>query len=157
LQARNMQIQGISLEKRYLTDATVQGFPGELRQVFMNLIVNSIQAMSNGGRLRITVREHIDQETLVGGIAVTLTDTGTGIIPEHARQLFEPFFTTKSTKGTGLGLWISKGIIQKYDGSINFRSVRHRNGSTTCFRVLIPGNVTPKRVSSLAAYSSMSS
>lgn len=157
LQARNMQIQGISLEKRYLTDATIQGFPGELRQVFMNLIVNSIQAMPNGGRLRISVREHTDPETLAGGVAVTLSDTGTGISPEHARQLFEPFFTTKSTKGTGLGLWISKGIVQKYDGSIGFRSVRHPDGCATCFRVLIPGNVTPKKVPSLAAYSSMSS
>jgi signal transduction histidine kinase len=65
-------------------------------------------------------------------------DTGTGIRPEDARQLFEPFFSTKSTKGTGLGLWISKGIVQKYEGRISFKSHRHADGFITCFRVFLP-------------------
>jgi PAS domain S-box-containing protein len=157
LQARNLQMQGIVLQKRYLTDATIQGFPGELRQVFMNLVVNAIQAMPHGGRLRITVREHINPETLAMGMSVCVCDSGSGISPTHAKQLFEPFFTTKSTKGTGLGLWISKGIVQKYDGSIQFRSVRSQDSCSTCFRVLIPGNVSPKRSALTPAYSSISS
>jgi two-component system, NtrC family, sensor kinase len=157
LQARNMQIQGISVERRYLTDATVQGFPGELRQVFMNLIVNAIQAMPDGGKMRVSVREHVDIESHGSGISVCVCDSGTGVASQYAKQLFEPFFTTKSTKGTGLGLWISKGIVQKYDGNIRFRSVRRSNGCVTCFRVLIPGSVTLRKPEPAAAYSSMSS
>jgi two-component system, NtrC family, sensor kinase len=157
LQSRSMQMQHIAVEKRYLSNATVQGFPGELRQVFMNLIVNAVQAMPQGGKLRISVREHIDPETTATGICVSVCDTGSGIGPQHAKQLFEPFFTTKSTKGTGLGLWISKGIVQKYDGSIQFRSLRHANGCATCFRVLIPGIVSPKRPEPSVLYSSMGS
>ena len=157
LQARNMQLQRITLDKRYLTNATVHGFPGELRQVFMNLIMNSIQAMPQGGKLRVSVREHVDPETLVNGISVSMCDTGSGVESQHAKQLFEPFFTTKSTKGTGLGLWISKGIVQKYDGSIQFRSVQHSNGCATCFRVLIPGSTSPKRPEQAALYSAMGS
>jgi len=75
--------------------------------------------------------------------------------PEHAKRLFEPFFSTKSTKGTGLGLWISKGIIQKYDGTIRFRTVRVYTGSTTCFRVFIPGKAFAKKSRSVATYSEM--
>lgn len=157
LQARNIQMQGITLEKRYHMDATVQGFPGELRQVFMNLIVNAIQAMPNGGQLRVSVREYVNPETLASGVAVCLCDTGSGISPEHARQLFEPFFTTKSTKGTGLGLWISKGIVQKYDGRIQFRSVRRPDACATCFRVLLPGTTSPKKPPIAEAYSAVSS
>jgi PAS domain S-box-containing protein len=148
LHLRGIQMQNIALEKRYLTDATIQGFPGELRQVFMNLISNAIQAMPNGGQLRITVRGHIDRARQKG-IAVSVCDTGSGIKAEHARHLFEPFFTTKAAKGTGLGLWISRGIIQKYDGSIRFRSLTYRDGkSGTCFRVTIPIKISPKRFSS---------
>jgi signal transduction histidine kinase len=65
-------------------------------------------------------------------------DTGVGIDAEHARHLFEPFFTTKSAKGTGLGLWISKGIIQKYGGSIRFRSLRNSGRNITCFQIFLP-------------------
>ena len=62
--------------------------------------------------------------TLRRGTAISILDTGVGIKPEDARRLFQPFFSTKSTKGTGLGLWISKGIVQKYDGSLTCRSLR---------------------------------
>jgi signal transduction histidine kinase len=65
-------------------------------------------------------------------------DTGVGIEPEHAKKIFEPFFSTKDAKGTGLGLWISKGIIQKYGGTIRFRSMRRGERRATCFSVFIP-------------------
>jgi two-component system, NtrC family, sensor kinase len=156
LQSRNMQLQGISLARNYLTDATIQGFPGELRQVFMNLIVNAIQAMPNGGRLRVSVRDYVDPDSFASGMSICVSDTGSGVKHEHTKQLFEPFFTTKSTKGTGLGLWISKGIVQKYDGSISFRSFRHSQGSATCFRVLIPGRISLKRPVAAGSYSSIS-
>jgi signal transduction histidine kinase len=153
LQSLNIHSQKIALEKRYLTEATVQGFPGELRQVFMNLIGNATEAMPQGGRLRITVREYAGTKTGRTGVSVCISDNGSGVKPEHAKQLFEPFFTTKSMKGTGLGLWISKGIIHKCDGSIRFRSVRLSNASATCFRVVIPGHTAEQPRETDLAYS----
>jgi signal transduction histidine kinase len=117
----------------------VHGFPVELRQVFLNLIGNAIQAMPNGGDLRLSVREAYDWQLMRRGVSVSVVDTGAGINPQDSGKLFEPFFSTKSTKGTGLGLWISKGIVQKYEGRISFRSFRTDRGCSTCFRVFLPG------------------
>jgi PAS domain S-box-containing protein len=138
LQSRLLQRNGIVLEKEYSSEGPVLGFPGELKQVFLNLIGNAIQAMPEGGRLRIRVREALEKAQQRQGVRVLICDTGSGIRPEDAKQLFEPFFTTKSTKGTGLGLWISKGIVQKYEGVIRFRSMRLGGGSITAFSVFIP-------------------
>jgi PAS domain S-box-containing protein len=138
LQARRMQMARIEVQKRYAVRGQLQGFPVELKQVFLNLIGNAIQAMPEGGRLRLSVRETGRYNGSVPGIAVSIIDTGSGIKPEDAKHLFEPFFSTKSEKGTGLGLWISRGIVQKYEGSISFRSVRWGGETATCFRVFIP-------------------
>lgn len=116
----------------------MQGFPVELRQVFLNLISNAIQAMPDGGTLGIYVREGTDWTSEQHGIAISIVDTGVGIQPEDTHRLLQPFFSTKSTKGTGLGLWISKGIVQKYDGRISCRSYRNQSGWATCFRVFLP-------------------
>jgi signal transduction histidine kinase/CheY-like chemotaxis protein len=142
LQSRHLQLNRVVLEKRYRTPAGIYGFPVELKQVFLNLIGNAVQAMPQGGRLRLSIREAFDAKLQRRGIAISVTDTGCGVDPEHAKRLFEPFFSTKSTKGTGLGLWISKGIIQKYEGSIHFRSVRQASKCSTCFRVFIPHQST---------------
>lgn len=120
------------------TAGTIHCFPVELKQVFLNLIGNAVQAMPEGGTLRLHVFSSRDRLTRAAGVCISITDTGTGIDPEHARHLFEPFFTTKSTKGTGLGLWISKGIVQKYGGSIRFRSFPVEDHKITCFQVFLP-------------------
>ncbi|MGA8907197.1 MAG: ATP-binding protein [Acidobacteriaceae bacterium] len=138
LQQRPIVASHITLQKKYSSRGIVHGFPGELRQVFLNLIANAIQAMPAGGTLRLRVADATDRETQRRGIAVSITDTGNGIRPEDARRLFQPFFTTKSAKGTGLGLWISKGIVQKYEGAIGFRSFHSPRGACTCFRVFLP-------------------
>ncbi|HTD54859.1 MAG TPA: ATP-binding protein [Silvibacterium sp.] len=153
LQSRNIHLQNVTVEKRYLTEAALQGFPGELRQVFMNLISNAIQAMPSGGRLRVTIREESQPPDKLRRIAVSVSDTGSGIKPDHAKHLFEPFFTTKAAKGTGLGLWISKGIVQKYDGSIRFRSMRSADLTVTSFRVTFPAKTPPKQQDAQPAYS----
>jgi PAS domain S-box-containing protein len=139
LQERQMHNSRIKLTKRYLTPGQVHGFPVELRQVFLNLIGNAIQAMPNGGNLRLTVREGNDWKSRRRGVNVSIVDTGVGVKPQDTKRLFEPFFSTKSTKGTGLGLWISKGIVQKYEGRISFRSVRGNDRTVTCFQVFLPG------------------
>jgi PAS domain S-box-containing protein len=138
LQTRRLQLSKIELEKRYHAEGHLQGFPVELKQVFLNLIGNAIQAMPQGGKLRVTVRETWRSNGSVPGISIGIVDTGAGINPDDARHLFEPFFSTKSEKGTGLGLWISRGIVQKYEGTIRFRSVRRGSDIATCFRVFIP-------------------
>jgi two-component system, NtrC family, sensor kinase len=138
LQQRPINLSHITLQKKYSSPGVVRGFPGELRQVFLNLISNAIQAMPAGGTLRLRVADATDPATQRRGIVVTVTDTGGGIRPEDAQRLFQPFFTTKSAKGTGLGLWISKGIVQKYEGRIAFRSFRSAAGVCTCFRVFLP-------------------
>jgi PAS domain S-box-containing protein len=140
LQLRGLRLNGIELEKEYRTDRAMVGFPSELKQVFLNLVGNAIQAMPEGGRMRVRVTESRQCGRRRSGIRVSICDTGTGIKPEDAKRLFEPFFTTKSAKGTGLGLWISKGIVQKYDGVIRFRSLRVNGRNATCFSVFLPGS-----------------
>jgi signal transduction histidine kinase len=127
----------------------------ELRQVFLNLVGNAIQAMPGGGSLRVYVREATDWIGQRRGVFISIVDTGIGIRPEDSKRLFQPFFSTKSTKGTGLGLWISKGIVQKYDGMLTCRSYRTQRGCATCFRVFLPVSTaaageTPKAETEMA-------
>ena len=128
----------VVLQRKYSLSPVVQGFPVELRQVFLNLVGNAVQAMPHGGKLRVYVREATDWIGQRRGVFISIVDTGVGIRPEDSKRLFQPFFSTKSTKGTGLGLWISKGIVQKYDGTLTCRSYRTQRGCTTCFRVFLP-------------------
>lgn len=137
-QSRQLERNKISVDRRYGSDGVAHGFPGELKQVFLNLIGNAIESMPEGGSLRVHVGPSDGVNSQRAGVRVFISDTGAGIQPEDAKRLFEPFFSTKSTKGTGLGLWICKGILQKYDGTIRFRSVRLVGGNVTCFSVLIP-------------------
>ena len=123
----------------------VQGFPVELKQVFLNLIGNAIQAMPQGGCLRVHIQHSYRAAMQTPGIRVSIIDTGSGIRPEDAKRLFERFFTTKSTKGTGLGLWICKGIVEKYDGTIDFRSSRLPGRNVTCFSVFIPASTSAEK------------
>jgi two-component system, NtrC family, sensor kinase len=140
LQRREIQAKNIRLRKKYTSTFPVHGFPVELRQVMMNLISNAIQAVPEKGRLRVHILDATDWSTQQHGTAVCVTDTGTGIHPQDAGRLFEPFFSTKADKGTGLGLWISRGIVQKYGGQLSFRCLNHSNGSVTCFRAFFPSN-----------------
>ena len=140
LQERVLQSTHIRVRKRYSSPGAIHGFPVELRQIFLNLIGNAVQAMPEGGIIQVVVRDAFDWPSQRRGVAVSIIDSGVGIRPQDAKRLFEPFFSTKSTKGTGLGLWISKGIAQKYDGRISFRSYRHGGCCTTCFRLFLPAS-----------------
>lgn len=139
LQRRRLNLAKITVEKRYTSRGFVQGFPVEIKQVFLNLIGNAVQAMPRGGTLRLRVAGSGAMSGRSAGVLVSIIDTGTGIDREQAKHLFQPFFTTKSSKGTGLGLWISRGIVQKYGGSIRFRSLVSPGGNVTCFQVFFPG------------------
>jgi signal transduction histidine kinase len=106
------------------------GLKGQLQQVFINLSLNALDAMPDGGKLSIRT------EVKRANIIVRVRDTGTGIAPDTGRRVFEPFFTTKEPgQGTGLGLAVSYGIVQKHGGSIDFQS---NAGNGTEFTVQIP-------------------
>ncbi len=111
----------------------------QLRQVFMNLIINSQQAMASGGNLTITTSvAETDDAAYVSrrSLVVNFRDTGGGIRSEHLDHIFEPFFTTKTEgKGTGLGLWVSAGIVEDHGGQMKVRS---RIGRGTTFTIFLP-------------------
>ena len=107
----------------------------QLRQVLSNLVINAKDAMPEGGRLLVRTNHVRRSEGAHGWIRITIADTGFGIAREMLATIFEPFVTTKGEKGTGLGLWIVRGIINNHGGKI---SVRSRPGKGTVFKVEIP-------------------
>ena len=108
----------------------IRGNPGQLQQVFLNLVLNPRDAMEHGGTLRISAREG---ET---GLLVEVADTGPGIPPENLHRIYDPFFTTKAArKGTGLGLSVTYGIVRDHGGGIEVDS---RPGEGTRFRLEFP-------------------
>ena len=110
----------------------IYGDRQQLEQVFLNLVLNALDAMPDGGVLRIKVLNTTDRES----VAVTFEDTGVGIPKQHLRDIFDPFFTSKkAAKGTGLGLSVSLGIIQRHGGDIRVES---EVGKGTVFTVLLP-------------------
>jgi len=103
-----------------------------LQQVLLNLFMNSIQAMENGGELKVVIRS---AET-PAEVRIDISDTGPGIAPEHLNQVFDPFFTTKKVGvGTGLGLSVSYNIIKKNGGRMEVNS---RLGQGACFSIFLP-------------------
>jgi two-component system, NtrC family, sensor kinase len=110
----------------------INGNPGKLQQVFLNLLLNAKEAMPGGGRLRVA--------TLVNGhVEAVVSDSGSGISPEHLKRIYDPFFTTKNIpgdkRGTGLGLAVSYGIIQEHAGKIHVESAV---GAGTTFHLEFP-------------------
>ena len=129
----------ISVETNYRTNQPVVCFAGDVRQVLNNLVGNAIDAMSKqGGRLLIRSNVSRDWSTNTKGIVFTVADTGSGITRDDASRIFEPFFTTKGIGGTGLGLWISKEVVSRHNGTLNVRSSVAPNGSGTVFRFFLP-------------------
>lgn len=133
----------IELERRFDNQATLFCFAGEIRQVFANLIGNSIDAIGRGGQLRVRARQSRSwREQGLAGIRFTVADTGSGMSPEVLKHAFEAFFTTKEATGTGLGLWVSIEIIEKHGGILHLRSRTAETGkpSGTVFQFFLPDN-----------------
>ncbi len=131
----------IKVERRYEFDGQVQGFPGELGQLFANLISNAIEAVGRKGRVCVHVapaREFAPPYRQ--GVRIIVADDGPGIKPEVRDRIFQPFFTTKANKGTGLGLWVVKGIVAKHNGSVRLRSSVRERRSGTVFSVFLPAS-----------------
>ena len=129
-----INMRKITLERRYHAAPKVLYHPGEFRQVITNLIGNALDALSRYGRLIVGVRSSTDA-TGRQGVAVTVADNGSGIEREMLARLFHPFSTTKGEAGTGLGLWVSKAILDKHHTQI---AVRSRRSTGTVFRLFVP-------------------
>jgi signal transduction histidine kinase len=139
LYAHKLQTRKVKLEKRLEDTAHITASPGEIRQVLSNLVGNALDAVPEGGAIRVHVFPSRDwRHPWQGGVRISVADTGHGIRREHLASIFDPFFTTKGEKGTGLGLWVSHGIVQKYGGTIHVHSSVRPQRSGTCFSVFFP-------------------
>jgi len=136
LQAKMVSKQVI-VEKQCEDLLQVTASFGELRQVISNLLLNSLDALGEGGR--VTLRASTSRNPLDGSarIRITIADDGQGISAAILPRIFEPFFTTKGSTGNGLGLWVCKQILEKNGGSIEVRS-RTREPHGTTFSIVLP-------------------
>lgn len=114
----------------------VRGFPGQLVQVFSNLIRNAIEVSPAGAE--VTVRLHTAHREMGRGSRITIHDRGAGIPEEIRANIFDPFFTTKQLRGSGLGLWVSRSLVTRHQGTIRFRSCQLTGKSGTTFEVFLP-------------------
>jgi PAS domain S-box-containing protein len=131
--------QDIALIVKADTKLEIIGTPGELRQVLSNLIANSLDACPRGSTIRIDVTAAFDpRDFSKSGVRITVADSGQGLSAEHLESIFEPFFTTKKDIGTGLGLWVSRELVQKHGGSIRVRSRTTHPRCGTSFSLFIP-------------------
>lgn len=112
------------------------GFPGQLTQVFSNLLRNAIEASPPGAD--VTVRVWTITRSGRQGNRVTIHDRGAGIPRDIQESIFDPFFTTKELRGSGLGLWVSRSLVSKHEGTIRFRSRQCAGRSGTTFEVFLP-------------------
>ncbi len=136
LTEKDLSKHRVKLEKRFIGRPKVPGVPGQIEQILINLIINARQAMPDGGRILVEVKENRD----AGMAEIRIADTGVGIAPDKLRRIFEPFFTTKTpddqgSGGTGLGLSVCRQIIEQHNGRIRVESVVGK-GST--FTVKLP-------------------
>jgi len=120
-------------------DPEVYAVAGEIRQLITNLLSNSIDAVGNGGRIRVRISAATERKgDTRSGVRLTVADSGSGIPKADRSRLFEPFFTTKHDVGTGLGLWVCKGIVDRHEGSIRMKSSTAPDNSWTVFSVFLP-------------------
>ena len=111
---------------------TVRARADQLRQVFLNLILNAQQAIEGGGVITISTARY-DEQSLQPSISIQISDTGVGISEEDLARIFEPFFSTRK-KGTGLGLWVTQDIVRQHGGRIEVTSER---GHGTTFTIIL--------------------
>ena len=131
---------GITVETHFATSKQILCLENDIRQVLNNLIANAIDAMRRGGRLLVRAHDATDlvHAGLRKGIRITIADTGHGMSPAVRSRIFEPFYTTKELNGTGLGLWISMGIVDRHHGRLTLRSTQHPVHHGTIFSLFLP-------------------
>jgi signal transduction histidine kinase len=130
---------GVQLRERSRALKPVRCFEGEIRQVISNLISNSLDAMS-GQHCCLMVRTRLatNWKTLEKGVIITVADNGSGMSAATRARLFDPFFTTKGVTGTGLGLWVSKEIVDRHHGTLRVKSSESPENHGTVFNLFLP-------------------
>jgi signal transduction histidine kinase len=140
LLGRRVKEQGIEITRRFREIPLVLAHEGEIRQVLANLVGNAIDALPVGGRLELRVALDHDWKNGGSGVRITVADNGMGMDAATIGRIFEPFFSTKGMTGTGLGLWISREIVEKHKGRLEVRSRKRtetRLGGTV-FTLFLP-------------------
>jgi PAS domain S-box-containing protein len=160
LYEKRFESRRIEVLKQYDKEIEITALAGEIRQAFSNLITNAIDAMPQGGKLILRVAKSPAWDgSHLHGVRITIFDTGSGIQAKHRKNVFQPFFTTKTDVGTGLGLWITRGIIEKHRGTIRMKSRTEQNGHGTAFSIFLPAEFAagnPKSISMAAEHSTIS-
>ncbi len=130
---------GVTAERRDRFSDSIVCMESEIRQILNNLISNATDAAKGHGK-HIWVRTHTATDFKLGrtGVMITVADNGVGIAKKAREKLFKAFFSTKGNQGTGLGLWISKGIIDRHHGRIRVRSRTDGPNAGTTFQVFLP-------------------
>lgn len=140
LNAPLFKLKGITVRRDYSSPCKVFGSSAEMHQVFSNLIRNAIDAVGEDGQIWVRSRAANG-----GNWRIAVADNGRGIPPEARKRLFQPFVTTKGTTGNGLGLWISRGIVEKHGGTIRARSAKIAGRPWTVFFLVLPiGGSSPR-------------
>ncbi|RXH56400.1 histidine kinase [Granulicella sibirica] len=135
----------VGIKRRLRATKPVACFEGEIRQVLNNLAGNAIDAMHPvGGTLFVRGRNATDWSTGRLGLAITIADTGAGMSAQTLRKIFEPFFTTKGLSGTGLGLWVSKEIIDRHEGVLRVMTSQRAPHTGTVFSLFLPFQPAPR-------------
>jgi len=137
---------GVTVSTNMPERISVTAFPAELRQVFTNLITNAAEAAGPGGKVTVTLMPQPATADAAkkqpAGAVISIADNGSGIPDDVRPHLFQPFFTTKGERGTGLGLWVSRGIINKHGGTIALESHNSNSAHGTVARVFLAANPT---------------
>ncbi len=133
--ARPLAKAAINVDKQLGNVTQFKGSADQFRQLLSNLVVNARDSMANGGKLIVRTRQARSKDGLHGSVSLSVADTGCGIPSELQPSVFEPFVSTKGSKGTGLGLWIVKGIVENHNGRIRVRSSL---GKGTVIRLTFP-------------------
>jgi signal transduction histidine kinase len=134
LQAADLVRRKIRIQPRLRTSTPIQAYPGELRQIFINLIQNAAAAIGEDGLILVRVQPRYR------GYSITIADNGMGIAPQNRPKIFSAFFTTKGEHGTGIGLWLIHSLVEKHGGRVTFRSrvVEESSMHGTLFNIWLP-------------------
>lgn len=131
-----MLSRDIAVDTRFDDLRKISVSKGEMLQVFSNIIANSIDAMQEGGVLRVFTRNAFSGSQQ--GIQMVIQDNGGGIDAAHLTRIFEPFFTTKGDRGTGIGLWVVRQLIERRGGQVSIASSTSRDASGTTVTIFLP-------------------
>lgn len=142
LHARHIREKNLRVVRQYETYEPITVFPGEMRQVVLNLVSNAIEATPAGGRIVIRIRAGRRWNGHgTRGLRLSIGDNGSGIPADVRERLGEAFFTTKGQGGTGLGLWLTRSILGRYGGRLQVRSSVSPNRHGTVFSIFLPLNL----------------